>query len=311
MPDLLVITGPTATGKTALGVELALALNGEVVSADSMQVYKGMDIGTAKPTMAERRGVPHWMLDVAEPWERFSAARYSRMAAAYVEDIRGRGKLPIVVGGTGLYIDGLLRGTDYAAVPEDMELRCELETEYDRLGGEGFREKLAAVDPERAARLYPRDKKRLVRAYEIYALTGQTITEHDRISRETPPRYTAAVVALDYAARDDLYRRIDDRAAQMFRDGLAEEVRGLLGAGLDEGVTAIQAIGYKETAEYIAGRATLAEAVQTVCLRSRQYAKRQLTWLRGREGVHWIRWEKEPDIQLARQISTEIWAARS
>ncbi len=312
MPDLLVITGPTATGKTALGVELALALNGEVVSADSMQVYKGMDIGTAKPTMAERRGVPHWMLDVAEPWERFSAARYSRMAAAYVEDIRGRGKLPIVVGGTGLYIDGLLRGTDYAAVPEDMALRRELETEYDRLGGEGFREKLAAVDPERAARLYPRDKKRLVRAYEIYALTGQTITEHDRISRETPPRYTAAaVVALDYAARDDLYRRIDDRAAQMFRDGLAEEVRGLLGAGLDEGVTAMQAIGYKETAEYIAGRATLAEAVQTVCLRSRQYAKRQLTWLRGREGVHWIRWEKEPDIQLARQISTEIWAARS
>ncbi|MCD7749001.1 MAG: tRNA (adenosine(37)-N6)-dimethylallyltransferase MiaA [Oscillospiraceae bacterium] len=309
MPDLLVITGPTATGKTALGVDLALALDGEVVSADSMQVYRGMDIGTAKPSMAERRGVPHWMLDVAEPWERFSAARYSDMAAACVEDIRARGKLPIVVGGTGLYIDGLLRGTDYAAATADMALRRELEAEYDRLGGEAFQKKLAAVDPERAALLYPRDKKRLVRAYEIYALTGQTITEHDRLSREAPPRYTAAVVALDYAQRDDLYRRIDDRAAQMFRDGLAEEVRKLLKAGLDEGATAMQAIGYKETVDYVAGRATLEEAVKTVSLRSRQYAKRQLTWLRGREGVHWIRWEKTPNIQRARQISTEIWAA--
>lgn len=309
MPDLLVITGPTATGKTALGVALAQAMGGEVVSADSMQIYRGMDIGTAKPTMEERQGVPHWMLDVADPWERFSAARYSDMAAACVEDIRSRGRLPIVVGGTGLYIDGLLRGTDYAAAPEDMALRHELEGEYDRLGGDAFREKLAAVDPERAAKLYPRDKKRLVRAYEIYALTGRTITEHDRLSRQAPPRYTAAVIALDYAERDDLYRRIDSRAAQMFRDGLAEEVRGLLRAGLDAGATAMQAIGYKETAEYIAGRVTLEQAAATVSLRSRQYAKRQLTWLRSREGIHWLRWKKEPDIQQARQISTEIWAA--
>ena len=295
MCDLVVITGPTATGKTALGVELALTMNGEVISADSMQIYRGMDIGTAKPTREEMRGVPHHMLDVADPRESFSAAKYAQMAAVCVEDIRARGKKPIVVGGTGLYIDGLLRGTDYAAAPSDPALRRTIEGEYDALGGEAFRQKLAAVDPDRAALLHPRDKKRLVRAWEVYALTGRTITWHDEQSKLAKPRYTAFTVALDFQDREALYGRIDQRAKGMFDRGLVQEVRNLLAAGLDDKTTAMQAIGYKEVAAYLTGECTLEEAMDRVCLSSRRYAKRQLTWLRSQEDVHGLRWETQPD----------------
>ena len=304
MYDLLVITGPTATGKTALGVEAALALNGEVVSADSMQVYRGMDIGTAKPSKAEMRGVPHHMLDVADPREDYSAAKYAEQAAACVDEIRKRGRLPIVVGGTGLYIDGLLRGTEYAAAPDDPAIRSDLEAEYDRIGGEAFREKLRAVDPERAEKLAPGDKKRLVRAMEVYMLTGETITSHDERSQMAPPRYTALKLALDFRDRERLYDRIDRRAAGMFDDGLAEEVQTLLDSGVPLGGTAMQAIGYKETAAYLRGEMTREEAVELVQRRSRQYAKRQLTWLRRDDSIRWVRWENEPDIRSVRQFST-------
>ena len=306
MCDLLVVTGPTATGKTALGVELALLLNGEVISADSMQIYRGMDIGTAKPTREEMGGVPHHMLDVADPKESFSAARYSDMAAACAEDIRARGKMPIVVGGTGLYIDGLIRGTDYAAAPSDPATRRAVEAEYDRLGGEAFREKLAAVDPDRAALLHPRDKKRLVRAWEVYALTGRPISWHDAQSKLAKPRYTAYTVALDYAERQLLYDRIDRRARAMFDQGLVEEVRSLLDAGVGPDTTAMQAIGYKEVAAYLAGACSLEEAVDAVCRASRRYAKRQLTWLRGREDVHWLRWDREPDMDSLQTAAQAI-----
>jgi tRNA dimethylallyltransferase len=308
MSDLLVIAGPTASGKTALGVELALAFHGEVVSADSMQIYKDMDIGTAKPTLAERRGVPHHMFDVVEPQTPFSAAKYGQMAAQCVEDIRARGKLPIVVGGTGLYIDSLLRGTDYAAAPGDSGLRQQLEAEYDRLGGEAFRQKLSLVDPQRAALLPPGDKKRLVRAYEVYVLTGKTITWHDEQSRLVPPRYTAVKIALDFSHREDLYERIDRRASAMFRDGLVEETQRLLDKGVPPTATSMQAIGYKETAAYLRGECSREEAMELVCRKSRQYAKRQLTWFRRDKDIHWIFWEKQPDLAYARRVSTEIFS---
>ena len=306
MYDLLVMTGPTATGKTALGVALAKRLDGEVVSADSMQIYRGMDIGTAKPTADEMQGVPHHMLDVADPRERFSAARYAQMAGERVEDIRARGRFPLVVGGTGLYIDGLIRGTDYAAAPSDPDMRRAIEAQYDALGGEAFRKKLAAVDPDRAALLHPRDKKRLVRAWEVYALTGKPITWHDERSRLAKPRYAAYTVALDFADRDMLYARIDRRARAMFDAGLMEEVRSLLAAGAGPETTAMQAIGYKEVADCLAGRCTEEEAVQAVCRASRRYAKRQLTWLRSRPDVHWLRWEQEPSPAHIQAAAADI-----
>ena len=308
MPELLVVTGPTATGKTALGAALARLLDGEVVGADSMQIYRGMDIGTAKPTAAEMGGVPHHMIDVADPSERFSAARWAAMASACVDDILARGRVPVVVGGTELYIDALLRRADFAAAPGDSGLRAQLEAEYDALGGEAFRRRLAEVDPARAEKLAPGDKKRLVRALEVFRLTGETITAHDERSRREPPRYTSMKVALDFTERERLYERIDRRAAQMFADGLADEVRGLLAAGLSERCTAMQAIGYKETAAYLRGETSLDEAIERVQRESRRYAKRQLTWLRREEGVRWLRWENAPDIRAARQIATEFSA---
>ena len=261
-----------------------------------MQVYTGMDIGTAKPTEEERRGVRHHMFDVADPRDSFSAARYAALAAECVDDIRRRGKLPILVGGTGLYIDALLRGTDFAAAPDDPGLRRGLEREYDRMGGEAFREALRAVDPERAEILNPGDKKRLVRAMEVYRLTGRTITAHDEHTKTLPPRYTALKIALDFRDRAALYRRIDRRAEEMFRRGLADEVRDLLAAGVPPDGTAMQAIGYKETAAYLRGESTLDQALDAVQRKSRQYAKRQLTWLRRDASVLWLRWNDAPDI---------------
>lgn len=308
MPELLVVTGPTATGKTALGVHLAKLLGGEVVGADSMQIYRGMDIGTAKPTAAEMDGVRHHMIDVADPAENFSAAKYAAMASRCVDDILSRGRVPIVVGGTGLYIDALLRREEFAAAPGDSGVREALEAEYDALGGAAFREKLAAIDPQRAEKLALGDKKRLVRAMEVYRLTGETITAHDERSKTLPPRYTSMKIALDFASRERLYERIDRRAAAMFENGLVDEVCALLAQGLPDVSTAMQAIGYKETAAYLRGEYDLAEAIERVQRESRRYAKRQLTWLRRDEAVQWLRWENAPEASAARQIATAFLA---
>ena len=302
---LLIITGPTATGKTALGAALALALDGEVISADSMQIYRGMDIGTAKPTAAETRGVPHHMIDVADPGEDWSVARWADMAAKCVEDIRARGKLPIVVGGTGLYIDALLNGTDFAAAA-DPALREVLGAEYDALGGEAFREKLAAVDPLRAEKLAPADKKRLVRAMEVYTLTGETITEHDRRTAARPPRYASVRYALTWNDREVLYKRIRTRVDAMEAAGLFEEVEALLRAGLSPQSTAMQAIGYKEIAAALRGECSRQEALEQVKVSSCRYAKRQLTWLRRDAGLRWLPREDFPtEADCLRQIISQ------
>ena len=301
---VLVITGPTATGKTALGVWLALHLGGEVVSADAMQVYRGMVIGTAAPTAAEMKGVPHHLVGTVDPRENYSVGRYVHEASACVEDILRRGKLPILVGGTNLYIDSLLRGIEFSDF--DPAVRSALETEYDRLGGVAMLERLQAVDPERAALLHPRDRKRIVRALEVYETTGETITAHDRASRMVPSRYESCRIALNFEQRADLYARIDARVDGMMKAGLAEEVKGLLDSGVPESCTAMQAIGYKEIAAALRGETTLEEAAEQVKQSSRRYAKRQLSWLRRDPELHWILWKNKPDLDKASRISTQI-----
>ena len=299
-PKIIVIAGPTATGKTALGIALAKEQNGEIVSADSMQVYRRMDIGTAKATKEERAAVAHHMIDVAEPWEDYSVARYVEEAGRCCEDILRRGKLPIVVGGTGLYIDSLLLGRDFAPRGDrDEALRERLAAEYNEIGGEAMLARLRAVDPERAHRLHAADKRRIVRALEIWRLTGETATEHDRRSRLQPKRFEAKTVVLDYAERARLYARIDRRVDEMLEKGLFREVEALLDGGLDAGCTAMQAIGYKEAAQALRGECSRAEAADLIKRNSRRYAKRQLTWFKRRSDALWIRWPGAPDPDAA------------
>ena len=301
---IFVITGPTATGKTALGVLAAKALDGEVISADAMQLYRGMVIGTAAPTPEEMQGVPHHLVGVVDPREKYSVGRYVQEASRCADDILARGKLPILVGGTNLYIEALLRGTDFAA--GDPELRRRLEEEYDALGGGEMLRKLAAADPERAAKLHPNDRKRIVRALEIYELTGKTITRFDEESRTANPRYPSCTLALSFEDRERLYERINARVDRMFRQGLVEEVRALLALGVTEKDTAMQAIGYKETAAALRGEYSLEEAAEQIRQSSRRYAKRQLSWLRGKSDVNWHLWKKETNYQEACLFSTRI-----
>ena len=303
-PKILVITGPTASGKTALAVELAKRHNGEVVSADSMQIYRRMDIGTAKPTETEKQGVPHHMLDVAEPEEDFSVAWYVEMAAACVEDVFSRGKLPILAGGTGLYIDSLLSGRTFAAFDGSSPIRGELEERYAREGGQALLDELAGVDPETAARLHPNDGKRIVRALEVWLTTGKTITRHNEETRALPPRYDALTLTLDFERREDMWDRIDRRVDWMMADGLEEEVRALLDSGVSRRCTAMQAIGYKELVPAVSGELTAAEAAAQIKLRSRQYAKRQRTWFRRNPEAKRLLWSAAPNFTEVLQRST-------
>ena len=310
-PKLVVVAGPTATGKTHLGILLAQALDGEIVSADSMQVYRRMDIGTAKATAEERAAARHHMLDVAEPWESYSVSRYVEEAARCCDDILVRGKLPILVGGTGLYIDSLLSGRDFAGRSEgDESLREELNARWDAEGGEALLAELRSFDPERAAKLHPSDRRRIVRAIEIYRLTGETISAHDARTRALPPRYEAARIHLDYRSRAALYARIDARVDAMIESGLFEEVAALLAEGIPPDSTAMQAIGYKESAAALRGEISRAEAVELIKLSSRRYAKRQLTWFSRTEDALRLRWDGAPDFEEALRVSTDFLARR-
>lgn len=308
-PKIVCVVGPTACGKTTLGVLLAKKFGGEVVSADSMQIYRGMTIGTAAPTEEEMDGVPHHMIAVSDPAEQWSAARYAQEAVPIIDGILARGKLPILVGGTGLWIDAVVKGHGFAAGCAGGAVRRELEERLAAEGIEPLLEELRRADPESAERLHPADEKRILRALEVYRETGKTITAHNAETKALPPRYGAVWIGLQFADRADMKALIDRRVDRMAEAGLLEEVRALLSLGLPRNATALQAIGYKEFLGVLEGTATEAEALAEVKLRSRQYAKRQLTWLRRNPAIHWIFWEKDRDFARALQVSTEILTA--
>ena len=304
MNNIICVVGPTASGKTALAVELAKSFNGEVVSCDSMQIYRRMDIGTAKPTPEEMQGIPHHMIDICEPDEAFSVSRYVELADPIVQDILSRGKRVIIAGGTGLYVDSLIRGNDFAPFPttgfrERLEARAESE------GIEVLIGELRSIDPEALERSQ-NNPRRIIRALEVFQETGETITAHNKRTQALPPKYHPLWIGLDFAHRQELYDRINLRVELMIKDGLLEEIRSILGSGIPETATAMQAIGYKEFVDAMAGRDTLENAVACVQQGSRRYAKRQLTWFRKNPNIHWICREKgqssEEIFEIARQV---------
>ena len=304
MADVICIVGPTASGKTRLSIELANAVNGEIVSCDSMQFYRGMDIGTAKPTAEEQAAAKHHMIDILDPGEDYSVGRYVADADPIVQDILSRGKKAIIVGGTGLYVDALIAGREFAPYPQTGR-REELEAKADREGMAAMLQYLRSFDPESAARLHPNDEKRVVRALEVYLSTGKTITAHNAETLAIPPRYDALTLSLSFENRADMWARIDRRVDVMMELGLVEEVRALLDSGVPDKCTAMQAIGYKEMVQAIRVTGDYQAGAEEIKLRSRQYAKRQLTWFKRNAAAKPIVWGAKPDFEQALRRSTE------
>lgn len=291
---LLVVGGPTASGKSRLAVELALLRNGEVVSADSMQIYQGMQIGTAKPTEKDMKGVPHHLVDFAPPEHAFSVAEYVTLAKEKIEQIHNRGHLPVLAGGTGLYIRSLICNTQFAEHESDPVLREQLTERAHKEGVESLRQELMSFDPESAERIEPRNIPRMVRAIELYRVSGMTMTEHLQNSHPEPSPYQVCFLCLNFREREHLYKRIDDRVDQMMDEGLLEEARRVLEQ--PDGATALQAIGYKELLPYFQGVITKEQAAATVKQQSRRYAKRQITWFKREETVRWLYADEYPDF---------------
>ena len=304
MNKIICIAGPTASGKTALAVELAIEFGGEVISCDSMQIYRRMNIGTAKPTLEEMDGIVHHMLDVAEPWEDFSVSRYCEMADPILRDVLARGRTAIIAGGTGLYMDALIRGNAFAPCPSTGR-REELEDRADREGIHALMDWLQEIDPGTAARLHLSDRKRIIRALEIYLETGETMTAHNLKTQAIPPKYQPLWLGIDFAQRSELYRRIDLRVEIMLQMGLINEIQSLLQEGVPAKCTAMQAIGYKEFVAALEGNGTVAEAASMVQQSSRRYAKRQLTWFRRNANMHWLIRDREEILPAARRIILE------
>lgn len=310
-PFLIAVVGCTAGGKSALAIELARRHGGEIVSCDSMQIYRGMDIGTAKPSVAERAEIPHWMIDIADPTDPrgYSCADYVRDARVAVENILERGKLPILCGGTGLYIDAFLRGGAFEMTNTDSALRDLLTARAQREGAESLHRELTELDPQSAAAIHPHNVKRVVRALEIYYTTGRKKSEFDRLSREREADcpYQALVIGLRYTNRNILYDRINRRVDQMMADGLPEEAIRLRKAGVfDLCRTAAQAIGYKELFPWLDGRETRETAVETLKAATRRYAKRQITWFTARPYVTWVNADTECGLQKFKNIVNNV-----
>ena len=296
MEPVIVIAGPTASGKTRLSIELARLIKGSVVSADSMQIYKYMDIGTAKPGKEEISEIRHYMIDEVEPDENYSVARYRERALECIAEIIREGRRPIVAGGTGLYINSLIYNINFSETICDEDLRKALKAEAEQKGNRYLYEKLVEIDPEAAERIHENDVKRIIRAIEVYTHTQKPISEHIRMSRLEPPPYRYIVFGLNWD-REKLYRRINERVDNMIRDGLVEETRRLVEMGYDKKSTAMQAIGYKEILPYLKGECSLEEAVEILKRNTRRYAKRQMTWFRQIREIIWLDMDEDTDYK--------------
>ena len=294
---IIAVAGPTASGKSALALELCKRLDGELISLDSMQIYRGLDIGTAKPTKAEQAEVRHHMIDICEPTENFSAAEFAERAHKVIADVQSRGKKAVLCGGTGLYLDTVLGRLDFGEIESDEKLRGELIAFAEKNGAEALHERLRGIDPQAAEKIHKNNVRRVARAIEIYELTGKTKTEHDREAISDSP-YESLIIGLDYNDRKVLYNRINRRVDAMIEAGLEGEVRSLVSRGLLYAEsTAGQAIGYKEMLGYIAGDCSLGDAVEKIKLGTRRYAKRQLTWLRRNPSINWLYPDRLCDFQ--------------
>ncbi len=282
---LIVLIGPTAVGKTQTSIELAKAFQAEIISGDSMQIYKGMDIGTAKITEEEMSGIPHHLIDIKNADESFSVAEFQRMVREKISDIHSRGKLPMIVGGTGLYIQSVLFDYHFTETPGDEEYRKELERQAEEYGKERLHAELVKIDPDAARSIHPNNIRRVIRALEIFHCTGKTMSEYQK-EQQHELLYDTAIVGLTMD-RDRLYERINYRVELMMKAGLLEEVKRFYDSGLRD-VQSIQAIGYKELYDYFDGKVTEQEAVENLMQNSRRYAKRQLTWFRNKMDVKWF-----------------------
>lgn len=303
---LLVIVGPTASGKTALSIELAKKFNGEIISADSMQIYKGMDIATAKPTAEEMQGIVHHLISYIEPDASFSVADYVKAAKSIISDVHSRGKLPILVGGTGLYINSLVDNITFDNTSSDEKIRQRLRDEANQYGNSYLLEKLEKVDPESAKPLHENNQTRIIRALEYYELTGEKLSVQNIRSREQESPYKPCFIGLDYKDREMLYNRINKRVDIMIDNGLVEEVRNVFND--KKLATACQAIGYKELLPYFKDEATLSECVDFLKQSSRRYAKRQLTWFRRNKRINWIIIDTEKPLlkEICKKAQTVI-----
>lgn len=305
MVSAVAIVGPTGVGKTETSVLVAKKLNTEIISCDSMQVYKGMDIGTAKVTPCEMQGVKHYMIDIAEPYESFSVGDYVELAKPILERLSGEGKMPVIAGGTGLYVDSLLNGTEFGEGEKDLTYRTELEGIVQRYGAEYLHNMLEKVDAQSAKAIHPNNIKRVIRALEYYHITGEPISEHNKKTKEKPSPYKACYIGL-IRNRDELYERIDRRVDIMMQNGLVDEVKQIIKKGVNKSHTAMQALGYKEIYDYLKGFSTLDEAVRLIKRDSRHYAKRQMTWFNRNKNIHWINLSEVKDAQKASELCTQI-----
>ena len=298
---VICILGATATGKSGLSLSLASRLNGEVISADSMQIYRGLDIGTAKIRKDQMQEIVHHMIDIIDPSDNFSVAQYCTMAQMCIEDILSRCKVPMLVGGTGLYIDSLLSGLEFAEMTVDENYREQLHDMAAKQGNEAVWTQLNEVDPVLAQTLHPNNLRRIIRALEVYHVSGQPMSEMAKIAQREP-KYPCVYIGLRYADRDMLYRRINERVDHMIEQGLLSEIRNILDAGVQRDCQALQAIGYKEFLPYLDGIMSLDEAVETAKRNSRRYAKRQYTWFKRNKQIHWIDVDLEDSLKKAEEI---------